>query len=319
MTKIAILDDYQQVALQMADWQRLPASCDITVFSDHLPFGDALIERLQSFEVLCIMRERTPLPGVLLGELPNLKLVITSGARNAAIDLTAARELGITVCGTRSPTHGAPELTMTLMFALARGLLRETDSFRQGGWQVGLGRDLHGSTLGVLGLGRLGSKVAQFGKAFGMHVIAWSQNLTEERAREVGVDRVSKEALFSQADFLTIHLKLGERNRGLVDAEALAMMKPGAYLINTSRGPVVDENALLSALKTKRIAGAGIDVYDDEPLPADHPLRQQPNVICTPHIGYVTEQTYRVFYGGMVDQLARYLSGEGVVNLISND
>lgn len=316
MTKIAILDDYQQVALKLADWQRLPASCDIMVFIDHLPFGNALVERLKPFEVLCIMRERTPFPRALLSQLPNLKLLITSGARNAAIDLAAARELGITVCGTQSPSHAAPELAMALILSLARGLLRETDSLRHGGWQVGVGRDLHGSTLGVLGLGRLGSKVAKLGKAFGMHVIAWSQNLTEERAQQVGVVPVSKAELFSQSDFLTIHLKLGDRSNGLVDAEALAMMKPSAFLINTSRGPIVDETALLNALKANQIAGAGIDVYDEEPLPTEHPLRHMPNVICTPHIGYVTEQTYRAFYQGMVDVVAGYLTGGEAINVL---
>jgi len=316
MTMIAILDDYQQVALKLADWQRLPASCNVTVFTNHLPFGDALVERLEPFEVLCIMRERTPFPRALLSQLPKLKLLVTSGARNAAIDLAAARELDITVCGTQSPAHATPELAMTLILSLARGLLRETDSFRHGGWQVGIGRDLHGSTLGVLGLGRLGSRVAELGKAFGMHVIAWSQNLTEERAQDVGVVRVSKTELFSQSDFLTIHLKLGDRSRSLVDSQALTLMKPSAFLINTSRGPIVDETALLDALNAGQIAGAGIDVYDEEPLPTEHPLRRAPNVICTPHIGYVTEQTYRVFYQGMVDVIVSYLAGNGAINVL---
>lgn len=316
MTKIAILDDYQQVALAFADWQQLPSSCEITEFTDHLPFGDALVQRLEPFEVLCVMRERTPFPRDLLSRLPNLKLLVTSGARNAAIDLGAARELGVTVCGTRSPAHATPELTLTLILSLARGLLRETDSFRHGGWQVGVGRDLHGSILGILGLGRLGSRVAELGKAFGMHVIAWSQNLTDERAQEVGVRRVSKEDLFSQADFLTIHLKLGDRNRGLVDAQALALMQPSAYLINTSRGPIVDEAALVDALNSERIGGAAIDVYNEEPLPADHPLRRARNAVCTPHIGYVTEQTYRVFYAGMVEVIKNYLAGGAPLNVL---
>ncbi len=314
MTKIAILDDYQQVALTLADWQQLPSSCEITVFSDHLPYGDALVARLEPFEVLCIMRERTPFPRALLNRLPHLKLLITSGARNAAIDLVAARELDIMVCGTQSPAYATPELAMGLILSLARGLPREIDSFRDGGWQLGVGRDLHGSTLGILGLGRLGSRVAELGKAFGMHVIAWSQNLTEQRAQEVGVRRVGKEELFSQSDFLTIHLKLGDRNRGLVDAQALAMMKPSGYLINTSRGPIIDETALLAALNTQQIAGAAVDVYDEEPLPPDHPLRRARNAVCTPHIGYVTEQTYRVFYTGMVDVIKSYLAGGAPLN-----
>jgi phosphoglycerate dehydrogenase-like enzyme len=314
MTKIAILDDYQQVALTLADWQQLLSSCAITVFSDHLPYGDALVARLEPFEVLCIMRERTPFPRALLSRLPYLKLLITSGARNAAIDLAAARDLNITVCGTRSPGYATPELAMGLILSLARGLPREIDSFRHGGWQVGVGRDLHGSILGILGLGRLGSRVAALGTAFGMHVIAWSQNLTEQRAQEVGVRRVGKEELFSHSDFLTIHLKLGDRSRGIVDAQALAMMKPSACLINTSRGSIVDEAALLDALNSEQIAGAAIDVYDEEPLPADHPLRHMRNAICTPHIGYVTEQTYQAFYTGMVDVIKSYLAGGTPLN-----
>jgi phosphoglycerate dehydrogenase-like enzyme len=315
MTKIAILDDYQQVALQLAEWSQLPDTCDVEVFTDTLPCGEALVQRLQPFEVLCIMRERTPFPRALLERLPNLRLLVTSGARNAAIDTAAASEWGIIVCGTRSPAHATPELAVGLMLALARGLLRETASLRDGGWQVGLGRELHGSTLGVLGLGRLGSKVAQLGKAFGMRVIAWSQNLTEDRAREVGVRLVDKNGLFTQSDFISIHLKLGERSRGLVDARALALMKPDACLVNTSRGPIVDEAALLDALAENRIGGAAIDVYDEEPLPGDHPLRRLPNAICTPHIGYVTEQTYRVFYSGMLEVIKAYLAGEPLSRL----
>lgn len=316
MTDIAILDDYQQVALTFADWQQLPSSCAISVFSDHLPYGDALVARLEPFEILCIMRERTPFPRALLSRLPKLKLLVTSGARNAAIDVAAARELNIMVCGTESPGYATPELAIGLILSLARGLPREIESFRSGGWQVGVGRDLHGSTLGILGLGRLGSRVAELGKAFGMRVIAWSQNLTGQRAREVGVLRVGKEELFSQSDFLTIHLKLGDRSRGLVDARALALMKPTAYLVNTSRGPIVDQAALIAALNSEQIAGAAIDVYDQEPLPPEHPLRRARNAICTPHIGYVTAQTYRAFYSGMVDVIRNYLAGGPPLNLL---
>ena len=303
------------MALQLAEWSQLPDTCDVEVFTDTLPFGEALVQRLRPFEVLCIMRERTPFPRALLERLPNLRLLVTSGARNAAIDTAAARERGITVCGTGSPAHATPELAMGLMLALARGLLRETASLRNGGWQVGVGRELHGSTLGVLGLGRLGSEVAQLGKAFGMQVIAWSQNLTADRAREVGVRLVDKNGLFTQSDFISIHLKLGERSRGLVDARALALMKQDACLVNTSRGPIVDEAALLDALAEFRIGGAAIDVYDEEPLPGDHPLRRMPNAICTPHIGYVTEQTYRVFYSGMLEVIKAYLAGEPLSRL----
>lgn len=315
MVKIGILDDYQNVALRVADWGALPPTCDVTVFDDHMPFGHDLIERLQGFEILCIMRERTPFPRTLLERLPRLKLLITSGARNTAIDLDAARELGVRVCGTQSPSRATPELTMALMLALARGLLREAHSVRSGGWQDGLGRELAGATLGLLGLGRLGAIVAGLAQAFAMEVVAWSPNLSVDRARKVGVRRVDKDSLFTESDFLSIHLKLGERSRGLVDAKALALMKPSAYLINTSRGPIVEETALLDALSMGQIAGAAIDVYDEEPLPAKHPLRTAANVICTPHIGYVTEQTYEVFYRGMVDVIRAYLAGEPVPEL----
>ncbi len=315
MTKIAILDDYQRVALTLADWQALPAACRVEVFTDFSPAGEALVQRLKPFDIVCIMRERTPFPGSLLARLPNLKLLVTSGARNAAIDVAAAQQLGIKVCGTESPGHATPELAMGMILALARGLITEVDSVRAGGWQVGLGRELYGATLGVLGLGRLGSQVAKLGAAFGMRVIAWSQNLTEARAREVNVTKVDREALFAQCDFLTIHLKLGDRSRGLVDAQSLALMRPTAYLINTSRGPIVDEAALVDALATQRIAGAALDVYDQEPLPADHPLRTTPNVLCTPHIGYVTEQTYRVFYRGMVDVIRAFVAGDPLPEL----
>ncbi|MDH3640011.1 MAG: D-2-hydroxyacid dehydrogenase family protein [Gammaproteobacteria bacterium] len=313
--KLAILDDYQNCALKLADWSRLNDRCSIVVFNEHLAYGDALVERLREFDILCVMRERTPLPRKLLEQLPDLKLVVSSGRRNAAIDTVAAKQLGITVTGTSIPGRSTAELTLALILALSRGLMDEHQSMRTGGWQRGLGRDVHGATLGVLGLGRLGSAVAEFGKVCGMQCIAWSQNLTEEHARQVGVARVDKHELLTRSDFLTIHLRLSERTTGLIGAPELARMKPTAYLINTSRGPIVDEAALLAALKKGGLAGAAVDVYDQEPLPAEHPFRGLPNLLCTPHIGYVTEQTYTVFYREMVDRVAAYLDGDGVPEL----
>ena len=309
MMNIAILDDYQHHALSLADWNRLPTDCRITVFDDHLPPGEALIRRLVPFDIICVMRERTPMPRELLTRLPNLRLVVTTGARNDAIDLTAAAEGNITVCGTESPGHATAELAFGLILALARGLYPQAESMRAGGWQIGLGRDLRGMTLGVIGLGRLGSQVAGFGKAFGMKVIAWSHNLTDERASECGVSRVDKTTLLRQADFITVHLKLGDRSRHLIDAEALALMKSDACLVNTSRAPIVDTAALIAALEQGRLGGAALDVYDQEPLPVDHPLRSTPRLLLTPHIGYVTEQTYRVFYQQTVEAILAYLDG----------
>jgi phosphoglycerate dehydrogenase-like enzyme len=307
--KLAILDDYQRVALTMADWASLQDAVEITVFDRHLGGEDAVAAALQDFEIVCIMRERTPFPAGLLERLPKLKLLVTSGMRNAAIDLEAAGRLGVTVCGTSAPGHATAELAFGLILALARGLVIQAASLRAGGWQAGLGRDLRGAVLGVIGLGRLGSQVAGFGKAFGMDVIAWSQNLTEARAAEVGVRRVTKEELFSSADFVSIHLQLSDRTRGLVGARELALMKPDAYLVNTSRGPIVDERALIEALEQGRIGGAALDVYDIEPLPPDHRLLRAPNLLLTPHIGYVTRETYRVFYQGMADVVRAFLEG----------
>lgn len=312
MPQIAILDDYQSVALKLADWSRLPADCRISVFDDHLPPGEALVARLAPFEIICAMRERTPFPRSLLERLPRLRLLITAGMRNAAIDVAAARERGIMVCGTRAPGHATAELAFGLILALARGLHREFESMRAGGWQTGLGRDLRGATLGVMGLGRLGAEVARFGLAFGMRVVAWSQNLTDARAGECGVQRVTKETLLAEADFVSLHLRLSERTRGLIDAAALAAMKPSACIVNTSRGPIVDEDALVEALRAGRIAGAALDVYDQEPLPANYRLRRIPNLLPTPHIGYVTEETYRVFYGDMVEDVLAFLDGQPV-------
>jgi phosphoglycerate dehydrogenase-like enzyme len=309
VTRVAILDDYQNVAERSADWSALSADVEVTFFHDHLDDPDRLVARLAPFEVIGIMRERTPFPGTLLERLPNLRLLITTGPRNASVDVAAAQRLGVTVCGTRSSGHATAELAIALILALARGLPAETASMRAGGWQVGLGRDLAGTTLGVIGLGRLGSRIAKLGQAFGMTTIAWSQNLTEAAAAEHGVRRVEKAELFRSADFVSVHVQLSARTRGLIGVGELALMKPDAYLVNTSRGPIVDEDALADALEARRIAGAALDVYDREPLPSDHRLRRTANFLLTPHIGYVTRETYAVFYADMVEGIAAFLGG----------
>ncbi len=309
--KLAILDDYQRVALTMADWTPVRDRVEITVFDRHLGAEDAVAEALQDFEIVCIMRERTPFPASLFERLPKLKLLVTTGRRNAAIDLAAAGRQGVTVCGTGSPGHAAGELAFALILALARNLLAEANSVRAGGWQVGIGRDLHGATLGIVGLGHIGAQIAGFGKAFGMNLLAWSQNLTEARAAEVGVRRVARDELLASADFVTIHLRLSPRTRGLIGACELGLMRKDAFLINTSRGPIVDQAALMRALEQGRIAGAALDVYDQEPLPEGHSLRRTPkkNLLLTPHVGYVTRETYRVFYRDTVDLVQAFLDG----------
>ncbi len=312
MVRIAILDDYQGVATKSADWSVLPPDSTLTSFQDHLGYGEELVERLAPFAVIAAMRERTPFPRALLEQLPKLRLLVTTGMRNSAIDLEAAREFGVTVSGTNSPGHATVELTMALMLGLARGLPTETASMHRGGWQVGVGRDLKGATLGVIGVGRLGTEVARLGKAFGMNVIAWSENLTAERCEEIGVELSDRDGLFRRSDFVTVHLKLSERTHGLIDERLLGLMKQDAYLINTSRGPIVDEGALISALAQQSIGGAALDVYDREPLPPDHPLRSAPRLLLTPHIGYVTRQTYKVFYSEMVESIAAFLRGSPI-------
>ena len=307
MVKVAVLDDYQRVARRFADWSALPA--EVTVFHDHMADRDALAARLRDFEVIAVMRERTPFGRGLIERLPNLRLLITSGGHNASIDLVAATDHGVTVCGTAGSGHGTAELAFGLILALARNLVREAGAMAAGGWQTTIGRDLEGATLGVIGLGRLGGRIAAMGRAFGMSVIAWSQNLSAERATECAAEAVTKETLFAQADFITVHLKLSARTDGLIGRPELALMKPSAYLVNTSRGPIVEEDALVEALEAGRIAGAALDVYDREPLPPDHRLRRLDRLILTPHLGYVTEQTYRIFYGGMVDGIAAFLEG----------
>lgn len=306
--QIAILDDYQQIALAMADWSAIAHQAQITVFNDHLADAAEVAARLQPFQVLCLMRERTPLDREVLCQLKNLKLIVSTGQRNASLDTAACKELGIEVAATGYVDSGAPELTWALLMALARKLVVENANVRSGSWQTTLGTDLRGKTMGIVGLGRTGSQVAAYAKVFGMKVIAWSQNLTEERAHRAGAELVSKERLFKEADFVSLHLVLSDRSRGIIGKPELDLMKPSAFLINTSRGLLIDEKALTEALTTKQIAGAALDVYDTEPLPEAHPLRRLDNVLTTPHIGYVTENTYRVFYGDTVKAIAQWLS-----------
>lgn len=310
--RIAVLDDYQGVALEMADWSNIRKSHDVVVFREPLGDVDAVAKALADFEIVCIMRERTSFREDTLSRLPKLKLLVTTGMVNAAIDLAAAERLGITVSGTPSPGHSTSELAFGLLMCAARGIHLEHESVRNGGWQIGVGGDLYQRTIGIVGLGRLGAQVAKIANAFGMKVLAWSQNMTEERAIEVGARRVDKDVLFREADYITIHLKLSDRTRGLVGARELSLMKPTAILINTSRGPIVDEAALLSALEKGTIGGAALDVFSVEPLPKDHPIRKAPRVLLTPHIGYVSQDNYHVFYGGVVECVEAWLAGSPI-------
>jgi phosphoglycerate dehydrogenase-like enzyme len=281
------------------------------VFNHHFPDEAAALSALKDFEIVCAMRERTPFPRALIAELPKLKLLLTSGMRNAAIDMEAAKERGIVVCGTQWSQDPTAPLTMGLILELTRGIGRENARMHAGElWQTFPGIEIEGRTLGIVGLGKLGSKIAGLAKAFGMKVIAWSPNLTPERAKEVGVGYASKEELFSTADIITIHVVLSQRSRGLVSRDDLARMKPSAYLVNTSRGPIVDEQALLEALQQKRIAGAGVDVFSVEPLPLDHPFRKLDNMVITPHLGYVSVDALRAHYGQMVDTIDAWFKGE---------
>jgi len=294
--KIAVLDDYQNAAMESADWSVLGRRADIAVFQDHLTDPAAVIERLLPFDVICVMRERSPLPRNIIERLPNLKLIASTGAGNTSIDLAAAADHGIAIVHSGYRSEPAIEFTWALILASTRHIVTESTSVRFGGWQQTVGSDLRGKTLGVLGLGRIGSEVARIGRAFGMNLIAWSQNMTPQTAGDAGAILVSKNELFEQADILTIHVVLSSRTRGLVGAAELSRMKPTARLINTSRGPIVDEQALISVLENKQIAGAAIDVFDVEPLPPDHPFRTLDTVLATPHIGYVSEGLYKTFY-----------------------
>jgi D-3-phosphoglycerate dehydrogenase len=314
VTRIAILDDYQHVALKMADWSALPPDCELVVFDRNLATEDEAARALADFDVVCLLRERMPMPRTLIERLPALKLIVVTGAHNRTLDLAAAKDRGITVSHTRGgdSQYATPELAWGLILSLMRRIPQEHQRMREGGWQETVGTALYGQTLSILGLGRLGSRMASIGRAFGMAVLAWSQNLTAERAEAAGATLVAKDELFARADVLTIHLVLGERSRGLVGAAELARMKKSAVLVNTSRGPIVDEDALLKALREGTIAGAALDVYAKEPLPRDHELREAPRTLLSPHLGYVTTGTYEVFYRDAVEDIAAWMRGEPI-------
>ena len=311
--RCAILDDYQNVALKLADWSKLKGEVEVKVFNDHLGGADKVIAALQGFAIIVAMRERTGFPKKVIDALPELKLLITTGMRNASIDTEAAKARGITVCGTGTFGNPTSGIAIGLMLELTRRIGYENTRLHSGSpWQTTIGLDLEGMTLGVLGLGKLGARTANIAKAFGMKVIAWSQNLTAEKCREAGVDYAAKDDLLRQSDFITIHVVLSQRTRGLIGARELGLMKPTAYLINTSRGPIVHEAALIAALRDGKIAGAGLDVFEVEPLPLDHPFRQMNNVVITPHLGYVSEQNYRRYFTEAVEDIRAFLDGKPV-------
>jgi len=310
--RVAVLDDYQGVAGDRTDWEIVKDDVDITVFDDHIFDEDAIAERLKDFEIICAMRERTPFPRSQLEKLPNLKLLITSGMRNRGIDTAAANEMGVMVCGTPSVGRPTADLAWGLILGLARQIPMEDRRVRASGWQETIGTSLQGKTLGIAGLGNLGSRMAAVAKAFEMDVIAWSQNLTAEKCAEHGVELVSKDDLLARSDFITIHLILSDRTRGVFGAAELAKMKPTAYIVNTSRGPIIDEDALAAALRNNTIAGAGIDVFSVEPLPADHQFRNLENMIVTPHLGYVEAANYDAYFGGYAAAIRGFLDGKPV-------
>ena len=315
MPKIAILDDYTNLALKMADWASLPAEYQTVVFNDNLVEPVALAERLQDFEIICAMRERTPFSAEIFEQLPNLKLFITTGMRNASVDVEAARAKGVVVCGTHGSAWATAEHTWALLQASARNIAHDDRMMREGKWQTRICLELRGRTIGILGLGKIGGQVASFAKAFGMNIIAWSQNLTQERCDEFGAELVNKQDLFRRADFISIHMVLSDRSRGLVTAAELALMKPDGFLVNTSRGPIVDQSALLRTLQVGAIRGAALDVYDVEPLPAEHPYRSLENVVISPHMGYVTEETYKMFHGHAVENIRAWHDGAPIREL----
>jgi phosphoglycerate dehydrogenase-like enzyme len=309
--RIAILDDYQRIALASADWGVLGAS-DIVPFHGHIADTADLVAELRPFDVIVAMRERTPFTSERIRLLPSLRLLVTTGMANASIDVGAASQAGVTVCGTRGSGAATPELTWALILALVRHVPEEDRRIRTGGWQQTVGFGLHGRTLGVVGLGNIGRRVASVGQAFGMEVLAWSQHLSAAAAADAGVTAVSKDELFATSDVITVHYKLSQRSVGLVGPRELGQMKPTAFLVNTSRGPIVDSAALLEALHAGAIAGAGLDVYDEEPLPGGHPLRVAPRTVLTPHLGYVTDDGYRTFYGDAVEDIAAFAAGRPV-------
>jgi phosphoglycerate dehydrogenase-like enzyme len=315
--RCATLDDYFNLALTIADWSKVTDRVDITVFNHPFASREAAASALKDFDIICAMRERTAFPKALFSELPKLKLLITSGMRNAAIDMEAAKDHGVVLCGTNFARDPTAPLTMGLILELTRNIGRESARMHAGEpWQAHLGIEIEGRTLGVIGLGKLGTKVAKLAQAFGMTVIAWSPNLTPEKCKEAGVTYVSKEELFKTADVVTIHVVLGPRSRGLVGKDDLSRMKPTAYIVNTARGPIIDEQALLEALQQKKIAGAGIDVFSVEPLPVDHPFRKLDNMVITPHLGYATEEVFRGHYVQMVEGIDAWFKGEPARKLV---
>ena len=315
MKRLAIIDDYQNVALETTDWSPLADGISISVFNDHLDDEDALVDRLRDFEIICVMRERTPFPESLLKRLPNLEHLFTPGMGNASIDVAAARRQGVVVSGSPTLAHPTAELAWGLIVALTRRITAEERATHAGRWQTTIGEGLNGKTLGIVGLGRIGKRVAEVGHAFGMGVIAWSPNLTPERCAGTPARFAEKEELLRKSDVVTIHLRLGEGTRALISRREFELMKPTAYLINTSRGPIVDEKALVEALETGAIGGAGLDVFDVEPLPPDHPLRQTPNTVITPHLGFVTVENYRIFFEAAVENIRAWLDGKPINTL----
>jgi phosphoglycerate dehydrogenase-like enzyme len=305
---VGILDDFQNVTRGLADWTRLPPNVSVTVFNEHYE-GEELLSRISPFDVLVITRERTPFPRALIERLPKLKVLVTTGWRNLGIDMAACRERGILVCGTEAGSSPTAELAWGLILAVARHIAEEDHALRSGHWQSTIGVSLHGKTLGILGLGRLGAQMARVGLAFGMNVIAWSQNLTPERAAEAGAKRVERDELFRLSDVLTIHLVLSERTRGLVGRSEIALMKNTAILVNTARAAILDETALIDALVSGKIAGAGLDVYGREPLPADAPVLKAPHTVLTPHLGYVTRETYEIYFPQALEDIEAWLKG----------
>ncbi len=313
MVRAAILDDYQNVAMSYADWSAVQKDVALTVFNKPFASPDEAIKALQGFAIVVGMRERTPFPRKTIEALPDLKLLITTGAKNNSFDIAAANERGVTVCGTGSVGNPTAGITFGLMLELTRRIGFESARLKAGApRQVTIGKDLEGLTLGIVGLGKLGQRVAGVARAFGMKVIAWSQNLTPDKAKEAGVDYASKEDLFRNADFVSIHYQLSDRSRGLIGAEDIGRMKTGAYLINTARAPIVDQAALIKALQDKKIAGAGLDVFEVEPLPLDHPYRKLDNVVLTPHLGYVSEQNYRKYFPDIVEDIRAWLDGKPI-------
>jgi phosphoglycerate dehydrogenase-like enzyme len=313
--RIAVLDDYQGVALEMADWSPVLSRAEVDLFSEHVADREELVSMLAEYDVVVLMRERTALTGDVIERLPELKLIVTTGRRNPVIDLETARSRGVVVCGTGSRATAPVELTWALILALSRQLLTEATNVREGRWQSTIGRDLSGRVLGIVGLGRIGSEVAAVAHAFGMDVLAWSANLTTERAETLGARAVTLDTLLTESDVVTIHLVLSERTRGLIGPRELGLMKPDALLVNTARGPIIDEAAIVKALHSGLLGGVGLDVFAEEPLPVDHPLRTSPGTLITPHIGYVTEAVYRLFFADVVEDIDAFLDGDPVRKL----